>query len=87
MAGKYTPLEQHLKALPPDQHDVTMTFAQIERIINYKLPMSAYKYQAWWANEKNPHQPEKQAIANAGWRVDSLKLSQKWVRFRRTKGW
>ena len=83
MAGKYTPLEQHLKALPSETRDVTMTFEQIERILNDKLPLSAYKYQAWWANEKNPHQPEKQAIANAGWKVDTINLREKWMRFRR----
>ena len=83
MAGKYTPLEQYLKSLPPEQYDVTMSFEQIERIINDKLPASAYKYQAWWANEKNPHQPEKQAITNSGWKVDTLNLREKWVKFRR----
>lgn len=83
MAVKYTPLEQHLRALPGETRDVTMTFAQIERILMDKLPASAYKYQAWWANEKNPHQPEKQAIMNAGWKVDILNLREKWVRFQR----
>ena len=81
MAGKYTPLEQHLKAFPSKQQDVTMSFEQIERIINDKLPASAYKYQAWWSYEKNPHQPEKQAIANAGWKVDTVNLRETWVRF------
>ena len=45
MAGKYTPLEQRLKALLIESQDVTMIFEQIERILNDKLPASAYKYQ------------------------------------------
>ncbi len=81
MTGKYTPLENFLREFPLTQKEVTMTFEQIERILNDKLPPSAYEYQAWWANEKDPHQPEKQAIMNAGWRVDTVNLRGKWVRF------
>jgi hypothetical protein len=52
MAGKYTPLEHYLYDLPELQKEVTLSFEQIERILNDKLPPSAYQYQAWWANEK-----------------------------------
>ena len=54
MAGKHTPLEPHLKALPIKTKDVTMTFEQIERMLNDKLPASAYKYQGpvWDANKE-----------------------------------
>ena len=48
MPGKYTPLEQYLRDLPETQKEVTLTFQQVERIINDKLPVSAYEYQAWW---------------------------------------
>ncbi|MBE0672195.1 MAG: hypothetical protein IH588_16570, partial [Anaerolineales bacterium] len=41
MAGKYTPLEQHLHNLPESQKEVKLSFAQIETIINGKLPASA----------------------------------------------
>ncbi len=71
MVGKYTPLEHYLRDLPASQREVTLSFEQIERILNDKLPRSAYQYQAWWHPEKEPHQPEKQAIANAGWKVDA----------------
>lgn len=85
MPGKYTPLEHYLHDLPASQRDVTLSFEQIERIINDKLPPSAYKYQEWWANEKAPHQPEKQAIMNAGWQVGTINLSAKWVRLLRQR--
>ncbi len=81
MPGKYTPLEHYLRDIPERQKEANLTFAQIERIINDKLPPSAYEYQAWWANEKDPHQPEKQAYMNADWRMDAVNLQEKWVRF------
>jgi hypothetical protein len=52
MAGKYTPLENYLRDLPESQREVTLRFEQIERILNFKLPPSAYESRAWWANEK-----------------------------------
>ena len=80
MAGKYTPLENYLCDLPANQKEVALSFEQIERILNDKLPPSAYEYQAWWAYEKNPHQPEKIAIMNAGWEVESVDFNRKQVR-------
>jgi len=80
MSGKYTPLEHYLRDLPASQRDITLTFEQIERILNDKLPPSASKFQEWWTNEKNPHQPEKIAIQNAGWRVNTVDIAKKWVR-------
>lgn len=84
MTRKYTPLENYLQNLPVSQKEETLSFEQIERILNNKLPPSAYQYQAWWANEKSPHQPEKRAIMNAGWMADSINLQGKWIRLIRT---
>ena len=42
MAGKYTPLENYLRDLPVTQKEVTLSFEQIERILNNNLPSSAY---------------------------------------------
>ena len=67
MAGKYAPLEQYLRNLPAHQREGTLSFEQIERIINAKLPPSAYQYQAWWANEKEGNHVNARAWANAGW--------------------
>ena len=84
MPGKYTPLEHHLAALPPGQSEVTLTFAQIERILHAKLPPSAYKHPEWWANTAKGSHVEAQAWLNAGWQVESFNQREKWVRFRRT---
>jgi len=82
-AGKYTPLENYLRDLPESQSEVTLSFEQIERILNDKLPPSAYAYTAWWSYERKPRQPEKQAMANAGWKPETINLSEKWVRLLR----
>ena len=50
MAGKYSPLENYLRDLPANQKEAALSFEQIERIINAKLPPSAYEYQQWWEN-------------------------------------
>jgi hypothetical protein len=85
MAGKYTPLEHYLRDLPASQREVTMSFYQIERILNDRLPSSAHQYQAWWANQKKGTHVEAQAWLDAGWKVDTVNFNQKWVRFRREK--
>lgn len=85
MAGKYTPLEQFLAALPASQQEVTLSFAQIERILNDKLPPSAHKYLAWWANQAKGSHVEAQAWLNAGWLVESFNLREQWVRLRRAR--
>ena len=62
MAGKYAPLENYLRGLPAakrprsrakgaDQKEVTLSFQQIEKILNSKLPASAYEDERWWQHE------------------------------------
>lgn len=46
--GKYWKLNKHLSGL--DVTDWETTFAEIETIIGFKLPKSAYIHPAWWAN-------------------------------------
>jgi hypothetical protein len=79
MAGTYIPLENYLRGLANKQ-GITLKFEQIEKILNKELPPSAYKYPAWWANERDPHPPQKRAILNAGWKVEMFNLREKWIR-------
>jgi len=82
--GKYTPLYDYLMRLDPQAVDCTLTFQQIETIIGAKLPPSAWKYQAWWANPTKPSQhPYAQAWLGAGWKVDGIDQQRGWVHFRR----
>lgn len=83
MAGKYTPLEQYLRGLPENQREITLSFEQIERILNDTLPPSAYQYQAWWANEIAGSHVHAHAWMSAGWRVEILHLNEKWIRLTR----
>jgi hypothetical protein len=48
---KYEPLQTYLAGLSAETQDMTMAFAQIEKILNAELPPSAHKYRPWWANE------------------------------------
>jgi hypothetical protein len=79
MAGKYTPLEDYLRDLPDSQREVKLNFEQIERILNDKLPSSAYGYQAWWENEKEGNHVNARAWANAGWKIEKVDLGRKRV--------
>jgi hypothetical protein len=81
MTSKYTPLEHYLHDLPESQKEVTLSFQQVERILNDKLPPSAHQYQAWWANEKDGRHVHAHAWMDTGWRRDTVSFSEKWVRF------
>jgi hypothetical protein len=85
MAGKYTPLEKYLRDLPAGQQEVTLGFEQIERILNDKLPGSAYEYMAWWANEKEGNHVNARAWANAGWKIESVDFKKKRVQLVRAR--
>ncbi len=36
--------------------EITLSFAQLEHILGFELPLSAHKYHAWWANSNSPDQ-------------------------------
>jgi hypothetical protein len=83
MAGKYTPLEQYLRGLPVNQKEVTLNFEQIEGILIDKLPNSAKEYSAWWNNEVEGTHVQARGWMDAGWLVDMVNFTEKWVRFAR----
>ena len=83
MAGKYAPLEKYLRGLPASQREVTLAFEQIERILNAKLPSSAYEDRRWWDHETEGNHVTLRAWANAGWKIESLDVNKKRVRLTR----
>jgi hypothetical protein len=85
MAGKYTPLENYLRDLPASQREVTLGFEQIEGLLNNKLPSSAYEDQRWWEHETEGNHRNTRSWSNAGWRVESLDVNAKWVKFVRAR--
>jgi hypothetical protein len=81
MSGKYMPLEKYLSGLPKSTRVVTLTFEQIENILAFKLPSSAYEDRRWWDHETEGNHVNKRAWANAGWKIISLDVNAKWVKF------
>ena len=79
MAGKYTPLENYLRDLPASQKEVSLSFDQVEGILNNKLPSSAYEDQRWWDHGTEGNHVNKRAWANAGWKVESVDFNRKQV--------
>jgi CBS domain-containing protein len=62
---------------------ILLTFEEVEGILKRPLPASALELKAWWANDRVGHNHSKLWL-DAGWRVDSVNLQEKWVRFVRT---
>ena len=60
-----------------------MTFGEVEKILGFSLPPSAYKYQAWWANNPIPSRHSYVWIS-IGWKTEELDLDGQKVTFRRT---
>lgn len=81
MTGKYTPLENYLRDLPKSQSEVTLRFAQIEKILQSQLPSSAYEDRRWWDHETEANHISKRAWANAGWQVGKLDVTKQRVQF------
>lgn len=61
--SKYDPLRKHL-----DTYTITLTYEELEKILGFKLPDSAYKYEAWWDNGIGSH-TQTQGWVAAGWKV------------------
>jgi DNA-binding XRE family transcriptional regulator len=76
--SKYYPLYEYLRSL--DQSEpVKLSFNEIERIIDDRLPRSARASRAWWANTATP---QGQAWLEAGWLVDAADTQEGWAVFR-----
>ncbi|MEH1843746.1 MAG: helix-turn-helix transcriptional regulator [Nostoc sp.] len=78
--SKYQPLLEFLRG--NDQNEITLSFAEIETLINDVLPESARNKQAWWSNRK---QGSSQAYAwmEAGYRIEKVDFDQQQVTFRK----
>jgi len=71
IAGKYHRLEEYLSN-SKKQIEV-LTYDEIERILGFKLPPSAYKHRPWWANGGHN---QANSWLNAGWKVASVNLGK-----------
>jgi len=76
---KYEALKRHLEH-QFDLDRTSMSFAEIEGVLAFPLPVSARKYQAWWSNARQGHS-HAAAWLDAGWRTADLDLTGETVSF------
>ena len=76
---KYEHLLRYLKGRP--EEDVELSFAEIEDILGFKLPASAYRHQPGWSNSGRGHS-HALAWLEAGRKTHSVRLSERKVSFR-----
>ena len=62
---KYVPLGAHLRRLAAEHSDVTLTFAEIERIIDARLPQGAHA-EPFWIGAQGKPPPRARAWLSAG---------------------
>jgi hypothetical protein len=79
--SKYEPLPQFLATVGGKAH--RMSFAEIERILGFTLPKSAYKHEAWWSNNETGHSHAR-AWLKFGWRTEAVDLNGRKVTFQRS---
>lgn len=79
--SKYEPLPQFLGSVAGGSH--RMSFAEIERILGFKLPKSAYQHEAWWSNNATGHSHARTWM-KFGWRTESVDLAGRKVTFQRS---
>ena len=78
--SKYEPLPQFLTSRHADS--VRLGFGEIEKVLGFKLPKSAYEYEAWWSNNGVGHS-HAQAWLTAGWQTENVDLARRQVTFKR----
>ena len=78
--SKYEPLPQFLTTRHTDR--VRLRFDEIEKVLGFKLPKSAYDYEAWWSNNAVGHSHARTWLA-AGWQTEDVDLAKRQVTFRR----
>lgn len=80
--SKYQPLTGFLRGRSMDR--VTMTFAEIEKVLGFKLPSSAYEYPAWWANDTGKSHVQARAWISAGYETEQVDQTARKLVFKRT---
>lgn len=82
--SKYTRLSDYLESL--DSPVLHVDFRQLERILGFRLPDSARRHPAWWANNVTQSGRHASAWLLTGWKTEDLNLSAETVTFARTNG-
>ena len=82
--SRYTPLADWLSSQPGEVDQVTLSFNEIEAIIDGNLPDSARTHRAWWANVTQTH-PQSKAWLEVSWGRSYLNMSEERVVFVRIR--
>lgn len=80
--GKYEPLERYLR--DHRLHRWRPSFPEIEKLLGFKLPASAYRHPAWWSNDSTGHS-HALAWLDAGWRTEEVDLASGKLTFTRVE--
>ena len=83
--GRYARLAEWLAKRPDSEADLTLTFDEIEVVLQSPLPRSAFAHRSWWANDSVGH-PQSINWLDVGWRVANLNLTNRTVTFSRIEG-
>lgn len=78
--SKYEPLPQFLAG--HGAPSLRLKFRQIEEVLGFKLPKSAYDHEAWWSNNESGHSHARSWV-RAGWRTAAVDLKTRKVTFER----
>jgi hypothetical protein len=79
--SKYEPLRRYLESRPTER--VPMTFAEIEKVLGFRLPESQ-RYPAWWSNNPTNNVMTNEWLA-AGYKTEQVDIEGRKLVFRRTK--
>jgi hypothetical protein len=80
MESKYAPIRTYLEK--SGANVVPMTFAEVERVLGFKLPASK-RYPAWWSNNPTNNVMTRQWLA-AGYQSENVNVKDGKLDFRRT---
>ena len=83
--GKYAPLYRHLLSFDAGSAWST-TFAEVEKILDFRLPASARIHRPWWANQRSGGHSHALAWQAAGWKTKQVDLEAETLVFERVKG-
>ena len=81
--SKYDALRKHLGASSLTRWRAA--FAEVEAVLGFPLPRSAYVYPAWWSNDATGHSHSR-AWLDAGWKTEGVDLGAQQVTFRKAEG-
>jgi hypothetical protein len=79
---KYLSLGNHLKMQTVSS--VTLTYAEIEGVLGFRLVPIAYKRAQWWENDEKTKGRQCRSWMDVGWRTEKVELGKS-IAFTRSK--